>query len=293
LVKKRVLVISIMPAVDPPSNAPTTFYLPAYNFSIDASAASITSMIDEIPSATLIYQIELSASVSHFDEAFMFQVDASDILLFTQGNVGWNSSNPSIADASFISGAYHQINVNKQPELYMDYLTYIADYELGSKYLVGAFNNVQDITDSIQINAYNGLTTTVNADLNGQFSTSANAYRIPDFAGPRGVGSKDASGVWMTDLSGTALWSVFEHVFQNLNDRISEALQNGANDGSPGTPKSLLRVGDTIQVQLTVQTPPLDNSILNFGDTSNSAGVKYTPLRPPDITYLLNIHLTA
>jgi hypothetical protein len=279
-----------------PSPAATTFYLPAYNFSFDATSGQLTSMQDQAPTATLIYEMNLSASVSQFDHAFRFQIDASDILLWTESDplnpVSWDKTNPSIANATYVSGNANQLSTALEPQLYMDYVSYIAEKELGSKYLVGAFNNVQDITNSIQDRAYDTLVSTVNTDLQGQFHGEGNAYRIPDFTAGMD-GSQDGSGVWVTDLSGTALWSVFAHVYEHLNDRLTVKGDNGVtHDGAPGAPTSLLRVNDTIQVQVTIVTPDLDNSIKNYGHSFNSSGVQYTPLKPDPITYLLNINLT-
>jgi hypothetical protein len=146
-----------------------------------------------------------------------------------------------------------------------DYLGYVAKYELGSQYLVGAFSNPTQIIGAI------GTNVVIDSIV---YASNGHMFEIPSFLGNNSFGDN------------SALWVLYSSVFANHTDRLTSA--------TDGVRTSLFHSGDVIVVKMTVNTPALDSSITSYSPSISAdspSGGAFTPSQPPPRIYKIRITL--
>jgi len=237
-------------------------YIHAFDASVNAIAAMLPmEMSDNFGSYDVEFHTSLPASA--LTDAFSFTRSLDDLSL-SSAPASWPAAGGVF---SILNSVYHSqpafislktgTSADSVPVLTDDYLGYIADKELGSQLLVGAFDNVPEIVASLGTDL--SYTNIYDAALTGH------SFDIPQFTTNNVTGDD------------SALWVVYSSVFLNAPDRL-EAPADGV--ASP-----LLQAGDTIVVKLTVSTPDLDQSVNNYHPTG------YSPIKPSDRTYKIKIAL--
>jgi hypothetical protein len=254
-------------------------YISAFDSQVTANAAVLPSTFTgALTSYDVLFTTQISTNL--IAPSFMFTkngddlsivsypIDKTAILNDTAGFSIPNSVFSSIGisdNAQVYFSSSSGSSPNSAPVLTDDYLGYIAKYELGSQYLVGAFDNISQIISPLTSDVV--LDTMVTA-------LTGHSFDISSFA---------TSGM-TGDYS--AIWSAYSLVFDWFPYRISTA--------TDGVPTSLLQTGDTIYVKMTVSTPALDSSIVPNAPQINAdmpSSSVFTPSRPSDRVYLIGLVL--
>ena len=231
-------------------------YIAAFDCDVSGVAALLpVDLSDNFGSYDACFDTFLSASL--LDDALSFTRSGDDLTINSSAPASWTDASFSIPHALYNSGTVFLSRTVPQ-ELAEDYLGYVANNELGSEFLVGAFDNVPQIIAPIQNSV---VTDAADAALTGH------SYDIPQFI------TADPDIV----PDNTALWVVYSEIIRNFSDRLT-----GAPD-SEATP--LLQAGDILVVKMVVHTPDVDASIAANGPAG------YTPVHPADRTYKIRITL--
>jgi hypothetical protein len=262
-------------------SSPLELYVSAFDSSVIANAGILpTDISDSVGSYDAVFN--LNFPYDFMKQVFQFTKKGDDITItclpIDLGYLVDPANGVDVPNAIFhslgTSGSpvYFSSSTNPAPDsapvLTDDYLGYIAKYELGSQYLVGAFDNVSQIISSITNKPVLG---------NIYGATQPLTYDISDYL--------TNNGTDIGAMNDSALWVVYSAVLQKHPERIA-----GSTDGviSP-----LLQAGDVIQVKFTVHTPDLDASIVPNAPQIDSAlpNPSFTPSRPADRVYMLRFFL--
>jgi hypothetical protein len=248
-------------------------YVSAFDSSLTANAAELpATIVDTFGSYDVVFNTSLPASSMNM---ITFTRTGDDLTInsdtFNQSASYQGFSVPGSvfhAIGSNGDGAYFSVKNGIQagtaPYLIDDYLGYIAKKELGSQYLVGAFQNVTDIVSPISDSVV----------LDAMSAALANkSYQIPQFM---------ENEITPDD---SALWVIYSAVFDDYTDRLT--------DSADGVTTPLLKAGDVIVIKLTISTPELDSSITAYGPDiiADSPGSPFVPVKPADRIYKLRITL--
>ena len=237
-------------------------YITAFDASMSAVAAELPAELSD-NLVTYDATFDTSLNMASVQNAFTFTRNGNDLVLEAQP-INFGASNGVF---QLISSIYREGSVyysmksgdvsGSVPILVDEYLGYIAHHELGSELLVGAFDNVPQIVESLATNEGNVIDTYINSGLD-------NSFNIPQFDTNEITGDH------------SALWVIYSEVFNSHRDRLT------APDDDVTTP--LLQVGDVLVMKLVIHTPDLDSSITEFGPESG-----FTPSKPGPRTYKIRI----
>lgn len=242
----------------------STIYLPSFQTTLNTGANQSTTNSNQ-PSSSLVFKTSLpfvnnqnpdpTQYGNGMRNAFKFFIPEDGRIYLQTGNIA-SADMFSVANATYVSGASNVTNPDSNTTLAQDYLAYIALQELGSADLVAAIENTEQIIQSIMTYpVYTAMNNAQNTHNYDPIVTDLNSYEAAD---------------------SSSLWTVYSHIMENAPERI---------DAEVGLIefKSMLQIGDIIQMQVTLNTPPVDASIEN--------DPRFTPIQPSGITYLLNIHI--
>jgi hypothetical protein len=244
----------------------STIYLPSFQTTLNTGANQSTTNSNQ-PSSSLVFQTALpfinnqnpdpTQYGNGMRNAFKFFIPEDGRIYLQTGNIA-SADMFNVANATYVSGASNVTNPDSNTTLAQDYLAYIALQELGSADLVAAIENTEQIIQSIMTDPYLyiAMNDAQNTHNSNPIETELNSYEAAD---------------------SSSLWTVYSHIMENAPERISDA-EVGLIEFT-----SMLRIGDIIQMQVTLNTPPVDASIEN--------DPRFTPIQPVGITYLLNIHI--
>ena len=242
---------------------------------ITAFDASMTAFAAELPAELSDNLVEFDATfdtslnMSSVQNAFTFTRNGNDLILEAQPiNFQTSEGLFTIAHSIYTSTpaqgtVYYSMNsgevAGSVPHLVDEYLGYIAQIELGSELLVGAFDNVPQIIQSFDDNQAPTIANYINISLD-------NSFNIPQFDTNQITGDH------------SALWVIYSEVFNSHRERLTAPDDN--------VPTPLLQVGDVLVMKLVVHTPELDSSITEFGSISG-----FTTNQPGPRTYKLRIKI--
>ena len=238
-------------------------YIPTFDVSLnDILAATLPTDVDDVASgyvATYETSLSLSEETGQVSNMFRFIVEGETITLSASQLSLAAASTFDVSNATWVAGANKSGYFSQK--LGDEYLAHIAEEELGSVYLIGAFDNVAQVVNSIQ---KSDVLDAINADQ----ALNETPHTIPFMSYPT------------HDVTPSGLWSVYSTVLEDAPGRFE-------GDEKQGQSLSLLIAGDTIYMKVNIKSPELDATIAGNGPAG------YTPVKPADRCYRLKINIVA
>ena len=259
-------------------------YLNQFNTTIDASGAQLpdTQYDNNLGQYDLVFETNLAFSQTDLSYVFMFcrendniRICNNKIISLTAGDLSFGSAF-SVQQSTYVQPGNTANNValwsgaSAPRVLVEEYLAYIAQKELGSANLVGAFDNYQTVYNSIEDKIVISHINSVLSQGNGY----NNDINIPNF-----ISNTTVAG------DGSPLWNVYSYVLENFTERLTGATN--------GIWRPFLQVGDILDIKVTVSTPAIDASIADASGNPVNGNMSYTPVHPEDRVYLIKVHIVA
>jgi hypothetical protein len=251
-------------------------YISAFDSAVTAAAGMLPEAFsDDIGTYNAVFNTTLPLaaienSITITRDGGDVSISSSSIDWTKKGNFSISSSvyhgvGNAESDASAFYSVKNGILADSNPILTDDYLGYIAKYELGSQYLVGAFQNVDDIISGIQTEST--YQTIIDNALIGR------SFNITQLFNNAETGDN------------SALWVIYSSIFRNSTERIIDPVD--------GATTCLLKAGDVLVMKLNVTTPDLDPSITAYGPDiqADSPLLSFTPTKPAVRSYKIRITL--